>query len=136
MANVGFYLMGQKRHSSSIEGEDEEELSLGSPTQSVQCSMTSKRKHTQNDDRDSKRERERGRETEYNVEKEREREIQGCRDHDHEDAVKHGSMIKGHAGQRVCPRTCPPTYSESAWLPLFTSRLLCVAFFRNPGLGR
>jgi len=30
----------------------------------------------------------------------------------------------------------PPTYSESAWLPLFTSRLLWVAFFRNPGLGR
>jgi len=65
MANVGFYLMGQKRHSSSIEGEDEEELSLGSPTQSVLCSMTSKRKHTQNDDRDSKREGKRDRDTTF-----------------------------------------------------------------------
>jgi len=48
MANVGFYLMGQKRHSSSIEGEDEEELSLGAPTQSVQCSkINEKQTHAQ-----------------------------------------------------------------------------------------
>jgi len=53
MANVGFYLMGQKRHSSSIEGEDEEELSLGAPTQSVQCSKINEKQtqNTQNDDR-------------------------------------------------------------------------------------